>query len=446
VAALTQTLVIPVQPELPRLLHTTAGDAAWVITVTLLAGALSAVLSGRLADMFGKKRILIGSAGLLIVGSAVCALSATLPALLAGRTLQGLSMGFISVGISLMREITPPEMSTTAVAAMSGTLGVGGAVGLPLAALVAQDADWHLLFWLSAICAAVVLALVALLVPAVRDAHGGRLDLIGAAGLTLGLGAVLLGLTKANSWGWASPPVWSAIGGGVLALVLWGWYELRRREPIVDLRASVRRPILMTNLAAIAVGFGMMAQSIVQPQWREGAITSGQGMGQSMIETGLWMAPSGLVMMLFAPVSARLIKRIGPKLTLAIGATVLGGAYLLSAVFLHNTWLLALAAWIGSAGVGIAYSAMPTLILDATPEADAAAAVGLNALARAIGTTSASAAMGAILATMLASGPFGGASPGALAYVVCFVVAAAAAFLGAAISFAVPRGDLVSRD
>ncbi|WP_447643723.1 MFS transporter [Nocardioides zeae] len=130
-AALTQTLVIPIQSELPVLLGTSAANAAWVVTITLLAGAVAMPVSGRIADLVGKQRVLVASAGVLVAGSLVCALSDSLAPVLVGRALQGIAMGFIPVGISLMREVTPPHLTGTATAAMSATLGVGGAIGLP---------------------------------------------------------------------------------------------------------------------------------------------------------------------------------------------------------------------------------------------------------------------------------------------------------------------------
>src|SRR6478735_1251058 len=139
--ALMQTLVIPIQTELPEFLNTTPSNAAWVVTATLLGAAVAMPIAGRLADLFGKQRVLVGSSVLLFAGSLTCALSSTLGPVVAGRALQGLAMGFIPVGISLMREVVPPAMATTAVAAMSATLGVGGAIGLPLSAWIAETGD-----------------------------------------------------------------------------------------------------------------------------------------------------------------------------------------------------------------------------------------------------------------------------------------------------------------
>src|SRR4051812_7008418 len=284
-------MVIPIQSELPALLHASAADAAWVITVTLLAAAVAMPIAGRVADLVGKQRVLVTSAGILLAGSVVCALSDSLLPMLVGRALQGLAMGFIPVGISLMREITPPRLTATAVAAMSATLGVGGAIGLPLSAWIADTGDWHVLFWVAAVLAAAIMVLTWVAVPHVHDGQPGRLDVVGGAGLAVGLVSFLVGISKATTWGWADARTLGAIAVGLVVLVLWGFFELRQDDPLVDLRTSARLPVLLTNVAAVAIGFGMMAQSIVVPQLLQMPELTGYGLGQSLLAAGLWMAP-----------------------------------------------------------------------------------------------------------------------------------------------------------
>ena len=437
-AALTQTMVIPIQSELPSFLGTSAANATWVVTITLLCAAVAMPVAGRLADLFGKQRVLVGTAGMLVIGSACCALSDSLAPILVGRGLQGMAMGFIPVGISLMREITPPDMASTAMAAMSATLGVGGAIGLPLSAWIAEVGDWHALFWVASGLAVVVLLLSWFAVPHVHDAQPGRFDVPGMIGLAIGLVSLLVGISKATTWGWGDPRTLGAMAFGVVVLLAWGAYELRQDDPLVDLRTSAQLPVLMTNVAAVAIGFGMMAQAIVVPQLLQLPAETGYGLGQTILEAGLWMAPGGLMMMVFAPVSSRLIGSIGAKITLMIGATVLGSGYLVAFFLMDAPWQLLVASCIVSSGVGIGYAAMPTLILDSVPVREAASAVGLNSLMRSVGTTVAAAIMGTVLTSRTQS--LGGFElPTLGAFQICFILGAAAAFAGVAIGATIPR-------
>ncbi|HJQ04004.1 MAG TPA: MFS transporter [Nocardioides sp.] len=437
-AAVMQTLVVPIQGELGALLHTGAANASWVLTATLVAGAVGMPISGRLGDMFGKQRVLVASAALLVAGSLLCAVSDSLLPMLAGRVLQGLAMGFIPVGIAMMREVTPPHLTPTAIAAMSATLGVGGAIGLPASAWVVENFDWHALFWFSGGLAAVVLVAIATLVPHIDDATGGRLDVVGSLGLSVGIVGVLVAISKGHDWGWTSGRTLGLLVGGAAVLVAWAAYELRTSEPLCDLRTTARRPVLLTNLAAIAVGFGMMASSVVVPQLLQLPSATGFGLGQTVLQAGLWMAPGGLVMMLFAPISSRLMGRIGARSTLVIGATVLGCGYLLATFLTGAPWQLLIASCVTTAGVGIGYAAMPTLILQAVPLTEAGAAVGINGLMRSIGTSLSTAVMTVILTSSTVS--LGAvAIPSEAAFKTCFVVGAVAAFVGAGLALLVGR-------
>lgn len=436
--ALMQSLVIPIQSELPALLHTDPDNAAWAVTATLLAGAVAMPVTGRLADIYGKKKVMVASAGILLVGSLVAALSSTLAPFLVGRAIQGIAMGYIPVAISMVREIAPPERKTGAVAAVSATLGVGGALGLPLSAWIAEDHSWHALFWLSSALALIILVLTQVVVPNVRDAHPAHLDIVGIAGLAVGLVAVLVGVSKGTAWGWASPTTIATIAGGVLVLLLWGWFELRHDDPLVDLRTTATRPVLFTNLAALLIGFGMMAQSIVVPQLLQMPTATGFGLGQSILHAGLWMAPAGLMMMAFAPVSSGLINSVGARITLSVGAFVIGAGYLIGLFLMSAPWQLMVASLVACAGVGIGYAAMPTLIMDNVPESEAGSSVGVNALMRSVGTTVAGAVMAAILTSRTV--PFGAVDlPSQEAFKLCFLVGAGASIAGALVALLIPR-------
>lgn len=437
--ALMQSLVIPIQSELPRLLNTAAGNASWAVTATLLASAVAMPVTGRLADIYGKKKVMVVSAGILAVGSLIAALSSTLAPFLVGRTLQGVAMGYIPVAISMVREIAPPERRAGAVAAVSATLGVGGALGLPLSAWIAEDYSWHALFWLSAVLAVVILVLTLVVVPGVRDQHPAHIDILGTIGLAVGLCATLIGVSKGSEWGWSDASTIGSIAGGGVVLVLWCWYELRHHDPLVDLRTTARRPVLFTNLAAVLIGFGMMAQAIVVPQLLEMPEATGYGLGQSILQAGLWMAPGGLMMMFFAPVSSKLINTIGARITLVIGAVVISGGYLVALGLMNAPWQLLLATVIASAGVGIGYAAMPTLILDNVPDSESGASVGVNGLMRSVGTTVAGAVMAAILTSQTLDLGGGVEIPDKGAFQLCFLVGAAAAFAGALVALLVPR-------
>lgn len=433
--SLMQTLVIPLIPALPGLLHASAADATWAITATLLAGAVATPTMGRLGDMYGKRRMLLISLGALVAGSAVGALSDSLVPMVAGRTLQGLAAGVIPLGISIMRDELPAERLGSATALMSASLGVGGALGLPAAALLAENADWHALFWTSAGLGVVVTALVVALVPESPVRTGGRFDVPGAAGLSVALVCLLLAISKGADWGWGSGATLGLFAAAVVVLLAWGRWELRTRQPLVDLRTSARRQVLLTNIASAVFGFSMFAMSLVLLQL---PAATGYGLGRSMLVVGLVMAPSGLVMMALAPVSARITRTRGPKTTLMCGAVVVAVGYALGVVLMSATWHLVLISCVIGAGIGLAYGAMPALVMGAVPVSETAAANSLNTLMRSIGTSVSSATAGLILARLTIS--FGPATlPSQSGFRLVLGMGSAAALIALAVAAFLPR-------
>jgi MFS family permease len=433
--SLQQTLVVPLVPQFPRLLGAPAADTAWIVTATLLTAAVATPVVGRLADMVGKRRMMFFCLAMLIAGSVVAALAGSLIPLIVGRALQGLSTGLIPLGISLMRDELPPERLGSATALMSASLGVGGALGLPLAALVAQTADWHVLFWAAGGLGVIVLGLVIALVPESAQRAGGRFDVLGALGLAVALVALLLAVSKGSSWGWGSPLTVGLIVAAVVVALAWGVWELRTPQPLVDLRVSARRQVLLTNLASVVFGFSMFAMSLVYPQLLQLPVSTGYGLGQSILVAGLVLAPGGIAMILMSPVSARISAVSGPRTTLMAGAVVVAVGYGIGAAFHGSVWELVISSVVIACGIGLAYGAMPSLIMAAVPVAQTAAANSLNNLMRALGTSFASAIAGVLLATLLTSAGV----PSEAAFVLVMLLGAAAAVIALVIMAFVPR-------
>lgn len=304
-AAVMQTLVTPLLADMSTILHTSSSNAAWVVTATLLVAGVCVPISGRLGDMIGKRRMLLACSIPLIAGSVVCALSSSVVPMIVGRGLQGVGMGMIPLGIALLRDVVPAEKLSSSIALVSASMGIGGGIGLPVSAAVAQYADWRFLFWGAAVLAAAVSVMIVAFVPDVpAGAKGQRFDFVGASGLAVGLVCLLLAVSKGADWGWGSTTTLGLIVTAVTVLAAWGWFEWRTTDPLVDLRTTIRPRVLLTNLASVFIGFGMYASMLVVPQLLQFPEATGYGLGQSMLAAGLWMLPGGLMMMVVSPSGA----------------------------------------------------------------------------------------------------------------------------------------------
>ncbi|MFF5341509.1 MFS transporter [Streptomyces althioticus] len=436
VVAVMQTLLVPVVKDLPRLLDSAPADATWVLTSTLLSGAVATPVMGRLGDLFGKRRMLVVSLAVMVVGALVSAFTSDLLVMIVGRTLQGFAMGAIPLGIGLMRDTLPRERLGSAMALMSSSIGVGGGLALPAAALVAQHTDWHALYLGAAGLGVIAIALTLAVVPESPLRAEGSFDLPGALGLTAGLLLFLLPVSKGSEWGWTSGTTLGLLGAAAVVLLLWGLMELRVAAPLVDLRTTARREVLLTNLASIMVGVSFFVVSLVLPQLLQ-LPTASDGLGQSMVVAGLCVAPLGLTMMFTAPVYARLSARYGPKVTLIIGLLVIAAGYGGGLGLMSAAWQTVVTSVVLGAGIGLAYSSLPALIVGAVPASETGAANGLNTLMRSIGTSVSSAVIGMVLANT--SDVVGGvAVPTLHGFRMSFGIATAAVAVGLVLALFLP--------
>ncbi|MFH9659736.1 MFS transporter [Streptomyces sp. NPDC017248] len=438
VVAVMQTLLVPVIKDLPQLLDTAPSNATWVLTSTLLSGAVATPIMGRLGDLYGKRRMLVLSLAVMVAGALVSALTSQLLVMIAGRTLQGFAMGAIPLGIGLMRDMLPRERLGSAMALMSSSIGVGGGLALPAAALIAQHSDWHTLFYGAAGLGVLAIVLTLLVVPESPMRAKGTFDLLGALGLSAGLVLLLLPITKGSDWGWSSGTTLGLFAAAVVVLVLWGLFELRAKAPLVDLRTTARPAVLFTNLASIMVGVAFYVVSLVLPQLLQLPTATGYGLGQSMVVAGLCVAPLGLTMMFTAPVYARLSARYGPKVTLISGLLIIAIGYGGGLGLMDAAWQTVVTSVILGAGIGLAYSSLPALIVGAVPASETGAANGLNTLMRSIGTSVSSAVVGMVLANT-AHHVGGVAVPTMHGFRVSFLIATAAVAVGLLLAVFLPK-------
>ncbi|WP_228713776.1 MFS transporter [Prauserella endophytica] len=437
VVALMQTLVVPLLPLLPGLTGASRSDVSWLVTATLLTGAVCTPLLGRAGDMYGKRRMLLLNLGFMVTGSALCAVSSQLPVLIAGRALQGTAIAFVPLGISIMRDELPPERVVSAIAVMSSTIGVGAAFGMPFSALVVRYADWHTMFWVCVALGVAEALLVLLLVPESPVRTSGRFDIAGALGLTAILVCGLLAVSKGGTWGWTGPLTLGLFAAAAALAPVWGLHQLRARRPLVDLRVSARPPVLFTNLAALLVGFAYYANSLATAQLVQEPTSTGYGLGESVVVSGLCLLPAGVTMVLLSPVSARLSAARGPRWTLAVACTLLAFGYVVRLFTSENLATIIAGATVVAAGTAVAYSALPALIVHAVPVTETAAANGLNVLMRSIGQSGCSAVVGAVLAGVTATHA-GHTAPTLNAYLLVFVLAGAAALAALVCTLLIP--------
>ena len=439
--ALAQTMLIPALTELAKSLNTDASGVAWTVTAYLLAAAVCTPVFGRLGDMFGKRRLLVVALGIFVAGSVISALGTSLEVVVAGRVLQGAGGGIFPLCFGIIRDEFPREKVGSSIGLISATFGIGGGAGLILGGLITDHTSYHWIFWLGAISAALAAVFIELFVPESPVRTPGRVDVRGAIVLGLGLTAPLLAIAKANEWGWGDTRTLGLFVVGAVILSFWVWLQRRTPEPLVDIEMLRQPTVAMTNFATVLVGFGMFGSFILIPQLAEAPKSSGYGFGLDATGAGLLMVPGALVMLVAGPLSGVLGTRFGSRVPLALGAIITSAGLLLMALA-HGTQL-EIIVWnlVMSTGIGLAFAAMPNLILEAVTPEETGQATGVNTLVRSVG-----ASLGAQISAAVLAGSVVAGLPTDSGYTDAFLVSAFVALAAAITAFLIParRGRMAA--
>ncbi len=394
--SLAQTTVLAALPEIARRFDSSTVTASWTVTAYLLSASVSTPLAGKLGDVFGKGRVLGWVLLIFSAGSVVCALASSIEVLIAGRVLQGVAGGVFPLAFGIVHDELPPERVALGVALVSAMFGAGAAAGLPVAGLVIDHGELSWIFWGMLIALPGALAAWRIL-PAPRSTLRRHVDWAGAALLSVGLASALLGISKANGWGWTAPSTLVSLLIGVGVLVLFVAHQMHVREPLIEMRVLRSRPVLATNVAGLCSGMAMFSAFVLVPQLAQTPKSSGYGLGLTLTQAGLVTAPMVAMMLFAAPLAGAWGRRYGFRATLATGLVLGAIAFVLLATEHSSTPALLTGVVVLGVGIALAFAGMSMLIIAAVPAVDIGIATGINTVTRTAGAAFGTAIVTAIL-------------------------------------------------
>lgn len=406
--AVLQTAVVPVLGVIAAQLHASPVAVSWAVTANLLAAAAATPTIGRLADLHNKKRVLLGVLAVVLAGSILASVTASLPLLIVGRVLQAASFSLYPISVAILREELPPGRLAGAMTVMSAVLGFGGGAGLVVVGLLMSDnPGYHRVFWLTTAFTALVIIDVLFVVPSRARRGVGTVDWLGGVGLAAGLSAALLAISQGNSWGWGSPRTLGCAATAVVVLVGWWLWERRCRQPLVSLPMLARRPVLFTNLATVFLGMALyfsflgLMQFVQVPRH-----VAGYGFSAGVLTASVvYQLPGVLTGFLVALVSARLIQRFGGRAVLMVAGLVGIVGFVFVAVAHSQPWQVIIAAGLINSYVSLGYGALPALVVAEVDEGETGVATSMNAIARTIGSSTAAAIVAVLLSRATGNPP-----------------------------------------
>ena len=320
---------------LPKIRAALAGATpaalSWVVNAYSIVVAALLLLSGWLADRYGRKRVFRTGLALFALGSVAAGASTSIEMLIAARALQavGGSMQY-PAGLALLLDAFPRSRHQTAISTWGAVGGLAAAVAPALGAVLIEAFGWRAVFYVNVPVALAALVIGARILPdstlpptRVRSAHGplgprdvtaARVDAIGVPLASVGVGAIILGIVQGETWGWATAATVGSFAAGTLLVAAFAWRSRRHPAPLFDLDLLRIRSFTLGNLGSLffAIGFFSLLvplPSFIQEVW-----------GWSALETGLAYSVGPMVSFFVAPQAGRLADRIGNAPLLTAGS------------------------------------------------------------------------------------------------------------------------------
>lgn len=363
--ALGYTIVTTALPAITTDFRTTQGG--WLLTAYILAGAVLSPLCGKLADVYGKRRVMLGALGVGLIGAVIAATAPTFEILVLGRALQGTVIATMFLTYSLMRDVYPPKVLP--MAASISTTGVGlFSIGMPfLVGWLLDTWGWRGLFAFDILWILLLGPLLVLTTPESPVRVRSRVDYLGAVMLGGGLAAVLSAVSLARTL--PATATLALVVIGVVLLVVFARVALRRREPLVDLRVFARKPVLLAAVTAASTYAASAVFASVSPLVSMTPRTAGgdYGLGLSAFGYSAVSAPQALLTVLGGMAVGLLIGRAGGHRLMTLGLLLMAGGALLASFWHDTVFQMAAAAVIVGLGTGLCYGAIPNLVIAATP-------------------------------------------------------------------------------
>jgi EmrB/QacA subfamily drug resistance transporter len=399
----------------------------WLFSVYLLAQAVTVPVYGKLADVFGRKPVMLVGIGLFLVGSILCGLAWSMGALIAFRAVQGLGAGAVQpMSMTIVGDLYTLEERAKVQGYIASVWAVSSVVGPTLGGVFSEYVSWRWIFFVNIPLCLVAAAAIGLRFSERVQRRRARIDYAGAGVLTVALTLLVLGLLEGGqAWAWGSPQSVVVLASGAVLLVLFVAIERRAADPVVPLRLLRHRLLVATNLVAACVGAVLLGLTSYVPTFVQAVLGTGP------LIAGFALAALTLGWPISASQSGRVYLRIGIRATALIGAAVvvLGTALLL--LLDGSSSVVQVGATVFVIGLGMGFAAAPTLIAaqSAVDWQQRGVVTGSNMFFRSAGSAVGVAVFGALVNATLGGAELesAGVSPGALTTAVHSV------FLGTAV-------------
>jgi EmrB/QacA subfamily drug resistance transporter len=407
------TIVTVANPRIMKALDADINQVMWATSAYLLAYAVPLLVTGRLGDRFGPKRIYLLGLLVFTASSAWAGFATSVELLIIARAVQGLGAALLTPQtMAVITRIFPPQSRGRAMSVWGAAAAVATLVGPLLGGFIVDAWDWEWIFFVNVPIGIIGMVAAWRFVPTL-DTHSHRFDLPGVALWAVGMFAVVFAIQEGESfqWGTIVGPVTVVglliFGLGVLAVFL-GWQRLGRGEPLLPLRLFGDRNFALANAAISLVGVAITASALPMMFYYQLVL------GFSPTRAALQTIPTAVLSGLLAPVVGRLVDRVHPRILATSGLVMLAASMGLFAAWMVPDeslwWRLLIPAALMGVGSSFTYSPIGTTATYNLAGPDAGAGSGIYNSMRQVGAVVGSAAIAALMQAQLAVHLPGGAA------------------------------------
>jgi len=405
IVGLDSTIVNVALPSISRSFHASLSGLQWTIDAYTLVLASLLMLSGSTADRIGRRRVFQLGLLLFSMGSLLCAVAPSLNLLIAARILQAIGGSMLNpVAMSIIRNVfEDPRELARAIGVWGGTIGISLALGPIVGGALVDSVGWPAVFLVNLPIGLAAIILTALYVPESRAARPRRLDPVGQVLVIVGLATLTYAIIEGPGNGWLSASTLIEFGVALLAFVALTAYELRRHEPLIELRFFSSAPFSGASMIALcafaALGGFLFLNTLYLQDVR----------GLSPFHAGLYLIPMAGVTLVVAPISGRLVGLRGSRLPLVTGSlSLMASAGILTQLTVSTpTGVLLLSYFLFGLGFGLVNPPITHTAVSGMPPSQAGVAAAVASTSRQVGQTLGVAVLGALAGAVAIHGRLG---------------------------------------
>jgi EmrB/QacA subfamily drug resistance transporter len=392
---LDNTVVNVALPTIQRSLGLSIGGLEWTVNAYTLTFAVLLVTGGRLGDIFGRRRWFLIGVVIFAGSSAFIGLAQSSTWLIGGRAVQGIGAALMMPAtLSIVTNAFPPQERGKAIGTWAAVSALALAIGPVVGGFLVEHVSWQSIFFLNVPVAILAVIVTFFAAEESRDESATHtVDYAGVAGISVGLGALVLALIEGNGWGWGSVRILSLLALSVAGLAAFTAVELRSPEPMIDFRFFRGRTYLGANLVGFLTTFAMLAMFFFLALYMQNV------KDYSPLEAGVRFLPATMMIIVVAPLAGRLTDRIGARPLITAGLLLVAGSLFWQGHLSADTGYVSLALpfVLMGTGMGLVMPPMTTAGMNAVEQSKAGVASGILSTSRMVGGTFGVAAMGALI-------------------------------------------------